>query len=41
LMSERARESVIHRTWELVNSQLVSHYKELVLSQAQQNERVA
>ena len=41
LMSERARESVIHRTWELVNSQLVSHYKELVMSQAQQNERVA
>jgi glycosyltransferase involved in cell wall biosynthesis len=41
LMSERARESVIHRTWELVNSQLVMHYKDLVLSQAQQNERVA
>jgi phosphatidylinositol alpha 1,6-mannosyltransferase len=41
LMSQRARESVVHRTWELVNSQLVSHYKDLALSQAQQNERVA
>jgi phosphatidylinositol alpha 1,6-mannosyltransferase len=41
LMSERARESVIHRSWEDVNSQLISHYKDLVLSQSQQNERVA
>ena len=41
LMSERARESVIHRSWEVVNSQLISHYKDLVLSQSQQNERVA
>jgi hypothetical protein len=41
LMSERARESVIHRTWELVNSQLIANYQDLVLGQAQLDERVA
>ncbi len=42
LMSERARGSVIHRTWELVNSQLIEHYKELALNNpAKQSERVA
>jgi phosphatidylinositol alpha 1,6-mannosyltransferase len=41
LMSERARDSVIHRSWELVNSQLVSHYEDLVLRQTQQSEKVA
>ena len=41
LTSERARESVIHRSWEVVNSQLISHYKELILNHSQQNERVA
>lgn len=29
LMSERARNSVIDRTWELVNTQLIDHYQEL------------
>jgi phosphatidylinositol alpha 1,6-mannosyltransferase len=41
LMSERARGSVIHRTWELVNSHLISHYMDLVESKAQQKEKVA
>jgi phosphatidylinositol alpha 1,6-mannosyltransferase len=42
LMSERARGSVIHRTWELVNSQLIGHYKELADNNlAKQSERVA
>ena len=41
LTSERARESVIHRSWEVVNSQLISHYQDLVLGQAQLDERVA
>lgn len=41
LMSERARDSVSHRSWELVNSQLVSHYEDLVLGQTQQSEKVA
>jgi phosphatidylinositol alpha 1,6-mannosyltransferase len=29
LMSERARNSVIERTWDLVNAQLINHYREL------------
>jgi phosphatidylinositol alpha 1,6-mannosyltransferase len=33
-MSKRARESVIHRTWESVNSQLISHYSELIGAKA-------
>ena len=42
LMSERARGSVIHRTWESVNSQLVEHYKQLAENNlAKQSERVA
>ena len=41
LTSERARESVIHRSWEVVNIQLISHYQDLVLGQAQLDERVA
>ncbi len=41
LMSERARGSVIHRTWELVNSNLISHYMDLVESKTRQNEKVA
>jgi len=41
LMSERARNSVIDRSWESVNSQLISHYKDLVMNQLKQNERVA
>jgi phosphatidylinositol alpha 1,6-mannosyltransferase len=42
LMSERARGSVIHRRWELVNSQLIEHYKELADNNlAKQSERVA
>jgi phosphatidylinositol alpha 1,6-mannosyltransferase len=30
LMGARARESVIERTWQLVNTQLISHYTELI-----------
>jgi phosphatidylinositol alpha 1,6-mannosyltransferase len=30
LMGARARESVIERTWQLVNNQLISHYTELI-----------
>ena len=30
LMGARARESVIERTWQSVNNQLISHYKELI-----------
>lgn len=41
LMSERARGSVIHRTWELVNSLLISHYMDIVESKTRQNEKVA
>jgi len=41
LMSERARGSVIHRTWELVNSLLISHYIDIVESKTRQNEKVA
>lgn len=29
LMADRARNSVIERTWELVNTQLIDHYREL------------
>jgi hypothetical protein len=29
-MGARARESVIERTWQSVNNQLISHYKELI-----------
>jgi phosphatidylinositol alpha 1,6-mannosyltransferase len=42
LMSDRARGSVIHRTWELVNNQLIEHYRQLVENNlAKQSERVA
>jgi phosphatidylinositol alpha 1,6-mannosyltransferase len=30
LMGERARESVIERSWQMVNAQLITHYRELV-----------
>jgi phosphatidylinositol alpha 1,6-mannosyltransferase len=30
LMGERARESVIERSWQMVNAQLITHYQELV-----------
>lgn len=30
LMGERARESVIQRSWQVVNAQLITHYRELV-----------
>lgn len=30
LMGQRARESVIERSWKLVNAQLITHYQELV-----------
>ena len=30
LMGERARESVIQRSWQVVNAQLITHYQELV-----------
>jgi phosphatidylinositol alpha 1,6-mannosyltransferase len=29
LMGITARESVIHRTWERVNSELINHYRDL------------
>ena len=42
LMSERARGSVIHRTWESVNSQLIEHYRELSIANAEaRSEQVA
>lgn len=42
LMSERARGSVIHRTWESVNSQLIEHYRELSVANAEaRSEQVA
>jgi phosphatidylinositol alpha 1,6-mannosyltransferase len=42
LMSERARGSVIHRTWESVNSQLIEHYRELSIAKAEaRSEQVA
>jgi phosphatidylinositol alpha 1,6-mannosyltransferase len=42
LMSERARESVIHRTWESVNAQLINHYRELSKTRKSiRNENVA
>ena len=36
-MTKRARESVIHRTWESVNSQLISHYSELIGAKAKRS----
>ncbi len=36
-MTKRARESVIHRTWEGVNSQLINHYFELIGSKAKRS----
>jgi phosphatidylinositol alpha 1,6-mannosyltransferase len=36
LMGARARESVIERTWQSVNAQLISHYTELVALQSQE-----
>jgi phosphatidylinositol alpha 1,6-mannosyltransferase len=42
LMSERARGSVIHRTWDSVNSQLIEHYRELAIANAEaRSEQVA
>jgi phosphatidylinositol alpha 1,6-mannosyltransferase len=42
LMSERARGSVIHRTWESVNIQLIEHYRELSIANAEaRSEQVA
>ena len=42
LMSERARESVIHRTWESVNTQLINHYREVSMTRkSMRNENVA
>lgn len=42
LMGDRARESVIDRTWQLVNSQLIDHYRELIEDKAaQEREKVA
>jgi phosphatidylinositol alpha 1,6-mannosyltransferase len=36
-MTKRARESVIHRTWEDVNSQLINHYFELMSTKAERS----
>ncbi len=36
-MTKRARESVIHRTWEDVNSQLINHYFELISAKAKRS----
>lgn len=36
-MTERARESVIHRTWEGVSSQLINHYFELIGAKAKRS----
>lgn len=42
LMADRARNSVIERTWEVVNTQLINHYRELKAINAQRdNEKVA
>jgi phosphatidylinositol alpha 1,6-mannosyltransferase len=30
LMGARARESVVDRTWQLVNAQLIQHYRDLI-----------
>jgi hypothetical protein len=35
-MGARARESVIERTWQSVNAQLISHYTELVALKSQE-----
>jgi hypothetical protein len=35
-MGARARESVIERTWQSVNAQLISHYTELVELKSQE-----
>jgi phosphatidylinositol alpha 1,6-mannosyltransferase len=42
LMADRARNSVIDRTWEVVNNQLLNHYRELKNKQAMsEGEKVA
>jgi phosphatidylinositol alpha 1,6-mannosyltransferase len=42
LMADRARNSVIDRTWEVVNNQLLNHYRELKNKQAlSEGEKVA
>jgi hypothetical protein len=41
-MADRARISVIDRTWEIVNNQLLNHYRELKNKQAlAESEKVA
>ena len=42
LMADRARNSVIERTWEVVNTQLINHYRELkAINALRDNEKVA
>ena len=42
LMADRARNSVIERTWEVVNTQLINHYQELkAMNALRDNEKVA
>jgi len=42
LMADRARNSVIERTWEVVNTQLTNHYRELkAINALRDNEKVA
>ncbi len=42
LMADRARNSVIERTWEVVNTQLINHYKELkAMNTLRESEKVA
>ena len=38
LMGFRARESVIERTWQSVNTQLIAHYEELIKTKVQEDE---
>jgi hypothetical protein len=37
-MGFRARESVIERTWQSVNTQLIAHYEELIKTKVQEDE---
>jgi len=41
-MSQAARESVLHRSWDVINQQLIAHYRELALSNKRlESEQVA
>ena len=39
-MQQRTRESVIGRNWQLVNDQLISHYREVIIEKSGANKEM-